>query len=468
MAATRIIPMHVNKGLNMKQCLTNRIDYAENEEKTQGGEYISSYACDPKTAEEEFMLSKREYARLTGRAPKGDVIAYQLRQSFKPGEITPEEANQIGYDLAMKLTKNHHAFIVATHTDKAHIHNHIIWNSTDLDCTRKYRNFWGSYFVVQRINDQLCLEHGLSVIKPRPFRDREKYDDYDKRRSYRTDLRDAIDEVLSRKPDNYEEFLMKLEEMEYQIKRGRHTAVRSKEHERFIRFDSLGEGYTERDIRRYFETEEREIPAGRPKRDFDMLIDIQKKISEGKGAGYENWAKVFNVKQMAQTLLYLHEHGIRDYDTLVERATSSVDRFKELSAKMKACEKRLGEIAVLRTHIINFAKTREVYEAYRKSGYSKKFFEAHREELTLRKAAADAFKEYKGEGPEQRMLPKMKDLNEEYARILAEKKQAYAEYREIKEEMKKLTMAKHNVDEFLNRDDSDKHLKHEKERHLSR
>lgn len=367
MAATRIIPMHVNKGLSVKQCLANRIEYAENGEKTEDGEYVSSYACTPEIAEEEFMLSKREYFRITGRVPKGDIIAYQLRQSFKPGEITPEEANEIGYELAMKLTKGNHAFIVATHTDKAHIHNHIIWNSTDLDCTRKFRNFWGSYFVVQRINDQLCLEHGMSVIKPRPYHEREKYTGYDKRKSYRTELREAIDDALERRPANYEEFLMFLEEEEYQIKRGRHTAVRGIDHERFIRFDSLGEGYTERELRQYFEAEDPTRTFGKTERDFDMLIDIQKKISEGKGAGYENWAKVFNVKQMAQTLLYLHEHGIRDYDTLAERTKSVVTRFNELSDRMKADEKRLAEIAALRTHIINYAKTADVYEAYKKS-----------------------------------------------------------------------------------------------------
>lgn len=468
MAATRIIPMHINKGRNVLQCLSDRIDYAENGEKTENGHFISSYACDPKTAEEEFMLSKREYFRLTGRAPHGDIIAYQLRQSFKPGEITPEEANRIGYELAMKLTKEHHAFIVATHTDRHHIHNHIIWNSTDLDCTCKYKNFIGSFRVVQRISDQLCLEHGISVIKPRPFHEREKYTGYEKKKTFRSGLCDAIDEALSRKPGNYEEFLMLLEEMEYQIKRGKHTAVRGEGQERFIRFDSLGEGYKERDIRSYFFGEERTYTPEKPKRDFDMLIDIQRKIAEGKGVGYENWAKVFNVKQMSKTLMYLHEIGIRDYATLEERASSSVDRFNELSDRMKADEKRLGEISELRNHIINYAKTRDVFEAYRKSGYSKKFYEEHRAELELRKDAQEAFKAFKKSVGDEKKLPKVKDLNEEYARILADKKQAYAEYREVRDEMKKLTMAKHNVDEFLHRDDPEKVHKRGRERQLSR
>lgn len=148
MAATRIIPMHHNKGKTVAQCLKARIEYAENEEKTEEGRLISSYACDPKTAEEEFMLSKKEYFRLTGRTPRGDILAYQVRQSFKPGEISSEEANQIGYELAMKLTKGNHAFIVATHTDREHMHNHIIWNSTELNCTKKFRNIIKSFFVV--------------------------------------------------------------------------------------------------------------------------------------------------------------------------------------------------------------------------------------------------------------------------------------------------------------------------------
>ena len=141
MATTRIIPMHVNKGKTIAQCLTERTDYAKNPDKTEDGEYISAYACDAKTADSEFLLSKRQYRQLTGREQASDVIAYQIRQSFKPGEATPEEANRIGYEFAKRFTKGDHAFIVCTHTDKKHIHNHIIWNSTTLDCTRKFRNF---------------------------------------------------------------------------------------------------------------------------------------------------------------------------------------------------------------------------------------------------------------------------------------------------------------------------------------
>ena len=168
MAATRLIALHINKGKSVAQCLADRTDYSQNVEKTNNGEFISSYECASKTADEEFLLSKRQYQHITGRQQKHDVIAYQIRQSFKPGEITPEEANQVGYELAMRFTKGKHAFIVATHIDRAHIHNHIIYNSTSLDATRKWNNFFFSGLAVQRLSDIICLEHGLSVITPKP------------------------------------------------------------------------------------------------------------------------------------------------------------------------------------------------------------------------------------------------------------------------------------------------------------
>ena len=164
MAATRLIALHVNKGKTVAQCLADRTDYSQNAEKTNDGEFISSYECDPKTADEEFLLSKRQYQHTTGRQQKNNIIAYQIRQSFKPGEITPEKANQVGYETAMRWTKGKHAFIVATHIDKAHIHNHIIYNSTSLDASRKFNNFFLSGLAVQRLSDMVCLEHGLSII----------------------------------------------------------------------------------------------------------------------------------------------------------------------------------------------------------------------------------------------------------------------------------------------------------------
>ena len=158
MAATRLIALHKNKGRSVAACLKSRTDYAQNPDKTQQGELVSSYECSPLTVDEEFMLSKRQYELATGRRQKSNVIAYQIRQSFKPGEITAEEANKVGYELAMRFTKGKYAFIVATHTDREHIHNHIIYNSTALDSTRKFRDFLLSGLAVPRLSDLICLE----------------------------------------------------------------------------------------------------------------------------------------------------------------------------------------------------------------------------------------------------------------------------------------------------------------------
>ena len=174
MAATRLIALHKNKGKSVAACLKSRTDYAKNPDKTNREELVSSYECSPLTADEEFMLSKRQYELATGRRQKNDVIAYQIRQSFRPGEITAEEANKVGYELAMRFTKGKYAFIVATHTDREHIHNHIIYNSTALDGTRKFRNFLLSGLAVQRVSDLICLEHQLSVIEIKPYRERQK------------------------------------------------------------------------------------------------------------------------------------------------------------------------------------------------------------------------------------------------------------------------------------------------------
>ncbi len=181
-------------------------------------------------------------------------------------------------------------------------------------------------------------------------------------------------------------------------------------------------------------------------------------IAKGKGPGYERWAKVHNIKQMAQTLLFLEEYDLRDYDKLAEKAQEASARFGEITKRQKELEARLVEIAALKKHIINYSKTREVYAQYRKSGYSKKFFEEHREEITLHKAAKEAFSQI--EGP----IPKIKQLNEEYERVLREKKQTYAEYRQARQEMKDYQTAKYNVDQFLRKEEEERQAEKNKKK----
>lgn len=469
MAATRLIAMHKNKGKTIAQCLKDRTDYVQNPEKTDDGQLISSYECDPKTVEEQFDLAKREYSHKTGRHYTGDVIAYQIRQAFKPGEITPEEANRIGYETAMRWTKGRHAFIVATHIDKEHIHNHIVYNSTNLSCDRKFRNFFFSGVALQRLSDVICLENGLSVIEPKRPSERDRRTEFPERQSFREIIREAIDVCMEQKPKDMDELLKLLQGMGYEIKRGKNIAVRNSDQKRFVRFRSLGAGYREEDLERVFAGEVIHKPDPKmersenvqdtvPEKKIDMLVDIQKIIAKGKGPGYERWAKVHNIKQIAQTLLFLREHDLRDYEELAKRAQSSADRFNEIAARQKKLEGRLSEISELKKHIINYSKTREVYVAYRKSGYSKKFFEDHREEITLHKAAKDAFSKIEGK------IPRIKELNAEYERILSEKRKAYAEYREARQEMKDYQTAKYNIDRFLERETVDQERDYQKER----
>ena len=450
MATTRLIPMHQNKGKTVAQCLTDRTEYAKNPEKTADGEFISAYECDPATVDAEFLAAKRIYADRTGRSQQSDVIAYQVRQSFRPGEVTPEEANKIGYEFAMRWTKGKHAFIVATHVDKAHIHNHIIYNSTTLDCTKKFRNFLGSTNAVRRLSDAICMEHRLSIIlNPKPSRGHYgKWLGEQKKSTFSDRLRQAIDAALKQKPKDFEQFLTLMERAGYEVKRGAHIAFKGAGQQRFIRLRSLGEGYSESELREVITGKKLHLPHKTAAIKFDkqvnLLVDIQAKLQAGKGPGYERWAKTFNLKQMAHTLIYLTENNLLSYETLSEKAADANARFHALSAQIKATEKRMAEIAELRAHIINYSKTRDVYVAYRKAGYSKKFYEEHTTELLLHKAAKQFFDEL-----DVKKLPTVKSLNIEYAELLSAKKKAFAEYTDARNEMREVLTVKANVKTIL-------------------
>ena len=446
-AATRLIALHKNKGKSVVACLKSRTDYAQNPEKTEQGELVSSYECSPLTVDEEFMLSKRQYELATGRRQRSDVIAYQIRQSFKPGEITAEEANKVGYELAMRFTKGKYAFIVATHTDREHIHNHIIYNSTALDSTRKFRDFLLSGLAVQRLSDLICLEHQLSVIEKKPYRERQKRTLYPPKESNRDHLCSVLDNILAEKPKGYEDFLQKLEQQGYEVKRGKYTSVKGKRQKRFIRFRTLGTGYSEEELKAVIagEAEHRPHQKQPPKeKPFNLLVDVQAKLAEGKNIGYARWAKKYNLKEMSKTLIFLQEKKIGSIEEMQERVDAATARYHELGDSIKAAETRMAEIAVLRTHIVNYAKTRPVYDAYRKAGYSKRFLENHRAEITLHKAAKTAFDEAK-----LKKLPKVKELDAEYSKLLTEKKAAYPDYRKAKDEMQELLRAQRNVELFF-------------------
>ena len=413
MATTRIMPLHVGKGRTESRAISDIIDYVANPKKTDNGRLITGYACDSRTADAEFLLAKRQYLAATGRVRGADdVIAYHVRQSFRPGEITPEEANRLGVEFAKRFTKGNHAFVVCTHIDKSHIHNHIIWSSVSLEYDRKFRNFWGSTKAVRQLSDTICVENGLSIVEnPKPHgKSYNKWLGDQAKPSHRELLRVAIDNALSQSPANFEELLKLLKESGCEVsKRGKSYRLKLPGWEKAARMDSLGEGYG--------------------------LDDLQAVLS-GK--------KAHTPRKKIVTQAETQKVNLLEYAVLEEKAAAATAHHNELSAQIKAAEKRMAEIAVLRTHIVNYAKTREVYVAYRKAGYSKKFREEHEEEILLHQAAKNAFDEMG-----VKKLPKVKELQTEYAKLLEEKKKTYAEYRRSREEMRELLTAKANVDRVL-------------------
>lgn len=449
MATTRLIPMHVIKGQTVAHTVHERLSYAINPEKTNSGQLVKAYGCELETTAGEMLLCKKEYETYIGRSEekKSDIVLYQIRQSFKPGEITPERAQEIGYELAMSFTKGKYQFIVATHTDHAHIHNHIIFNSTSIDHTQKFRNFLGSSEVIRKISDKLCLENGLSIIEA-PKQGPSHYGKWlgDKKPlSWQEKLRQTIDAVMAQKPADFDTFLKLMMESGYEVKQGQHLAFKASGQQKFTRLRSLGEGYSEDELRsailgKTVHAPKAKVPYRKNPDKINLLVDIQAKLQAGKGPGYERWAKVFNLKQMAQTINFLTENNITDYETLVEKTKAATDRYHELSQQIKDLEKRMAEITELKKHIINYAKTKEIYTAYRESGFSGRFYEANAEDILIHQSAKQAFSLLSA-----KQIPAMKNLQLEYQKCYSAKKSLSADYRSMKNIMKQSVIIKNNV-----------------------
>ena len=466
MATTRLIPLHTGKGRNFGKAIRNVIGYVSNPKKTHQGELVTCFGCNPETADGEFLLMKREYIAQTGRLRgKDDVIAYHLRQSFVPGEITPEEANRIGCELASRFTHGQHAYVVATHEDRRHVHSHIIISAVNLDCDRKFRNFWGSSKAIQRLSDTLCIQNGLSIIE-QPKGHSKSYNKWlgnEAKTSQRDGLREAIDDALARQPKDFEELLTMLQRGGWEVKRGKRISLKGKGQERFKRLDSLGEDYSEAALRAIIAGEKEHHPSEKktvqPMRQVNLLVDIQAKLQAGKGAGYERWAKVFNLKQMAQTLNYLSENNLMNIEDLTAKTDAAIARVHELQVTIRETEKHMAEHHTLKGHIINYVKTREVYAAYRMAGYSKKFVAEHEQEIRLHQAAKEAFSALG-----KQKIPKVKEIQAEYDTLREKKKQAYAAYHQAQDEMRQLLTVRANVERILGIEEKEKERQKEKKK----
>lgn len=453
MATTYFKPYHISKGETIAQSMKDRFDYGQNPEKTQGGNLIVAYECDPKTADAEFLLSKAKYKAITGREQKKDedILCYQVRQSFVPGEVDAETALKIGYDFAMRWTKGRHAFFVVSHIDRPHPHVHIYYNSTTLDCTRKFRDFLGSAHAVRRLSDRICLENGLSYIANPKLKSKGKYRHYgqwlggNKTPTFQERLKVQIDICLADKPPDMDTFLqaMGLAGFEVKHRRGGGISFRMEGQERFtqLRASTLGKGYGLEDIREAIEG--RAAPMERRK--VNLIVDIQSRMRAGKGPAYEQWAKIYNLKQMAAALQYLQENGLMDYADLEQKATHAADRFHRLSDSIKSTENTMRTNTELKAAVVDYAKTRPMFEGYKAAKYSRKYLAEHEADIAAYRAARAAMDRLLNGGK----LPKMDMLKAEFQQLASEKKKAYREYREAKKDMQEIITVKSNIDHLL-------------------
>lgn len=447
MATTRIISMHINKGKTIAQCLKARVDYIENPEKTNGGELISSYACSPETADQEFLLARNEYMAITGRRIHNEVIAYQLRQSFKPGEVTPEEANRIGYELASRFLKGEHAFLVATHNDRRHIHNHIVFCATALDCTHKFRDILRSGKALAALSDQICTEHNLSVITEPKSKD-QSYDPELVTKgeiTARDTLRMSIDAALRMRPEGFDALMQLLEDAGCWIKRGAQISIKPPGGKRFIRLDTVGAEYSEEALRMTLAGKHVHIPkqarSKMPHAQIELLINIEAKMRAGKG--YERWAERHNTDVLASSMLYLNDNHISSYAELEHKIQSAVDRRTKLKSAISTTQARMQEISKQKKAILVYRRTKDVYTQYRESGWSPAFYREHKADIEAHKEAQAVYSAAGGK------LPTLSELSEEYDLLLSQKKQVGEQLSQLSEELKNLRHIKSNMDTLL-------------------
>ncbi|MEG2420000.1 MAG: relaxase/mobilization nuclease domain-containing protein [Oscillospiraceae bacterium] len=436
--------------------MKDRFDYGLNPEKLGA---VSSYLCDPATAHAEFLLTKSQYQAETGRAAEQGALCYQIRQAFPHGEITPEEANKIGYETAMRWTKGKYQFFVCTHVDKNHVHNHIYYNSTAVDRSRKFRNFIGSTFALRRLSDRVCIEHDLSYIQNPKLHSQGRFLNYgqwlggDRPPSLQVRLRAAIVEALQKGPADFAAFLSLMEGAGYTVKHGRGGVVSflapDQDKATRLRASTLGDGFGPEDIRaviagtRPIPTLPKEAPPS-PQR-VNLIIDIQERLRGGKGPGFEKWAKIYNLKQMAAALQFLQEHGLTDYDALAARTDAAVERFHKLTEELQSTEAALSKASELMGAVVDYAKTRPVFDGYKAARYSKKYLAEHESELATYRAARAAMNELLN-GVK---LPKMDTLKKSRQELTEKKKSLYAEYRAAQQEMREAVAVKANIDHLF-------------------
>ena len=432
--------MAVTKTHPIKSTLKAAIDYICNPDKTDGKLLVSSFGCTAETADIEFEWTRRH------SIDKGTHLGRHLIQAFEPGEVSPEEAHEIGMQLAKEILGGKYEFVLTTHIDKGHIHNHLIFNAVSFTDHKHYHSNKHSYHEIRRASDHLCREHGLSVIVPGQDKGKSyiEHQAAQNGTSYKAKLKAAIDRLIPAS-SSLEDLLARLQREGYEIKRGKYISARVPDQERFTRLKTLGADYTEEAVAVRIAGGPR--PSRQPRqrsRKVSLLIDIQNNSKAQQSARYQRWATIENLKRAAATMNFLTEHGIGSYEELVEQCDAVAAASIRTRESLRDVEQQITDLAPLGKQIDTYRKLKHIYDRYKASKDKEKFLRGFEIEIILFEAAV---REIKKAGLTK--LPSAEKLKTELGGLSARKTALQAELRKVQREDKEYDTLRQNVDAIL-------------------
>ena len=437
--------MAVTKIKAIRGTLSKAIAYILNPEKTDEKLLVSSYGCASETAAREFEWT-RKIAEQKGMNPVR-IIARHVIQSFEIGEVTPELAHEIGKQFADEILEGKYEYVLTTHIDKDHVHNHLIFNAVDFVNYHAYKSYKRIYYDMREVSDRLCKENGLSVIPPSQNKGMsyKEYTEAKRGTSWKQKLKQTIDRLVITAKD-YDDFLRLMQEAGYEIKTGKYISFRAEGQERFTRSKTIGENYTEERIKERIagRTPRRSQRQATPK-GISLIGDIQARIRLIDSKGYEHKAKLTILKEAARTLNYLTENNLLQYADLEKKVEDVHSSYDRTGKELKGVEARLREVQPLIKNISNYQRLKPVYDAFQKAKDKSGFKAKHEAELVIFEAARSTLLAMQGD----EKLPSLKTLQAEQQRLLEEQQRLYDERVKLKKEVKQIETIKSNVDTFL-------------------
>ena len=437
--------MAVTKIKAIRGTLSKAIAYILNPEKTDEKLLVSSYGCASETAAREFEWT-RKIAEQKGMNPVR-IIARHVIQSFEIGEVTPELAHEIGKQFADEILGGKYEYVLTTHIDKDHVHNHLIFNAVDFVDYHAYKSYKRIYYDMREVSDRLCKENGLSVIPPSQNKGMgyKEYTEAKRGTSWKQKLKQTIDRLVITAKD-YDDFLRLMQEAGYEIKTGKYISFRAEGQERFTRSKTIGENYTEERIKERIagRTPRRSRKQTTPK-GISLIGDIQERIRLIDSKGYEHKAKLTILKEAARTLNYLTENNLLQYDDLEKKVEDVHSSYDRTGKELKGVEARLREVQPLIKNISNYQRLKPMYDAFQKAKDKPGFKAKHEAELVIFEAARSTLLAMQGD----KKLPSLKTLQAEQQRLLEEQQRLYDERVKLKKEARMIDTMKANVDIFL-------------------